>query len=69
MDLIENTWKKSEQDVDVAWLSPAQAQRVMAFHREVPEYAPTPLRSLDALAAECGVKALLVKDESSRFGL
>lgn len=69
MDLIENTWKKSEQGVNVAWLSPDQAQRVMAFHREVLGYAPTPLRSLDALAAECGVKALLVKDESSRFGL
>lgn len=69
MELIENTWKKSDQGADVSWLSPAEAERVMEFHRQVPGYQPTPLRSLPELAAECGVKSLLVKDESARFGL
>jgi diaminopropionate ammonia-lyase len=41
----------------------------LAFHRSLPGYAPTPLHSLDALAGELGVRAVLVKDESDRFGL
>ena len=44
----------------------AAAHRI---HRELPGYAPTPLVRLDALARRLGVKALLVKDESRRFGL
>ena len=34
-----------------------------------PGYAPTPLRRLDALAAELGLRALYYKDEGGRFGL
>ena len=34
-----------------------------------PGYAPTPLRSLQALASELGVSALQYKDESGRFDL
>jgi diaminopropionate ammonia-lyase len=34
-----------------------------------PGYEPTPLRSLDKLAGALGIKALLYKDESTRFGL
>ena len=34
-----------------------------------PDYRPTPLLSLDAVAAHCGVKSVLYKDESQRFGL
>jgi len=40
-----------------------------AFHRSLEGYAPTPVRSLDALAAELGLGAVLVKDESRRLGL
>lgn len=40
-----------------------------AFHRALPGYAPTPLRSLDAVAAELGLGAVWLKDESDRFGL
>ncbi len=32
-------------------------------------YCPTPLHSLTEIAAECGVKAVLYKDESTRFDL
>ncbi|USQ80011.1 pyridoxal-phosphate dependent enzyme [Ornithinimicrobium faecis] len=39
------------------------------FHRTLPDYAPTPLVDLPALAAELGVGRVLVKDESSRLGL
>jgi len=40
-----------------------------AFHRALPGYAPTPLRSLDGVAAELGLGAVWLKDESARFGL
>ena len=40
-----------------------------AFHAGLPGYAPTPLVDLPALAAEWGVRRVLVKDESVRLGL
>lgn len=42
---------------------------VAEFHQSLPNYAPTPLMSLPDLANELGVQAVLVKDESNRFGL
>ena len=45
------------------------AQKVQAFHASFPEYAPTPLVSLDGLAGKLGLGNLYVKDESYRFGL
>jgi len=42
---------------------------VVAFHRALPGYAPTPLTEVPALAAELGVARVLVKDESSRLAL
>ena len=34
-----------------------------------PDYKPTPLVELPEVAAACGVKRVLYKDESHRFGL
>lgn len=42
---------------------------IEAFHRTLPEYAETPLRSLPDLARELGISHVFVKDESLRFGL
>jgi diaminopropionate ammonia-lyase len=42
---------------------------VRQFHSSMPSYRPTPLVELPALAAELGVGAVLVKDESDRLGL
>ena len=42
---------------------------IVNFHRSLPEYQPTPLVSLPALAAKLGVAEIVVKDESRRFGL
>ncbi|EHN71112.1 diaminopropionate ammonia-lyase [Aliivibrio fischeri] len=47
----------------------SQAQQVREFHRQIEGYQPTPLVSLPNLAKQLGVKAILVKDESKRFGL
>jgi diaminopropionate ammonia-lyase len=40
-----------------------------AFHRALEGYAPTPLRALDGVAAQLGIGALALKDESGRLGL
>jgi diaminopropionate ammonia-lyase len=42
---------------------------VRKLHEMIPGYQPTPLVSLDDLARKLGVKQILVKDESKRFGL
>ena len=48
---------------------PENAKRVRGFHQSFPEYSPTPLVSLRALAKKLGVTSIHVKDESFRFGL
>lgn len=42
---------------------------IVAFHRRLPAYAPTPLVDAPALAARLGVGQVWVKNESSRLGL
>ena len=42
---------------------------VRRLHQMVPGYRQTPLISLKDLAEKIGVRAVLIKDESSRFGL
>ena len=54
---------------DLSRLSMAEAEKVRAFHRSFPMYAPTPLVSLRDTAKELGLGAVYVKDESWRFGL
>jgi diaminopropionate ammonia-lyase len=48
---------------------PRPSDSAAAFHRALPGYTPTPVRQLDALAAELGLAAVQVKDESRRLGL
>ena len=45
------------------------AQQAQLFHQKIPGYSPTPLTSLPNLAKSLGLKSILVKDESYRFGL
>ena len=40
-----------------------------AFHAALPRYRATPVQTLPGLAAELGVRAVAVKDESDRLGL
>ncbi|MBS9856266.1 diaminopropionate ammonia-lyase [Vibrio parahaemolyticus] len=66
LNLSKNSFfsgKKSEL------FSVKQAKQARAFHSQIDGYQPTPLVSLPALAKQLGVKAILVKDESKRFGL
>jgi diaminopropionate ammonia-lyase len=48
---------------------PPSSNAVLDYHRSLAGYAPTPLVTLPGLAARLGLGALLVKDESRRFGL
>lgn len=45
------------------------AIRVNTYHQTIPGYGKTPLCELPELAALLGIKQVLVKDESHRFGL
>lgn len=63
-----NTMSETE-DAYLNTMSLDEVEKVMAFHRSFPHYAPTPLVSLAHAAGKLGLGALLVKDESYRFGL
>ena len=57
---------------DDKWLnvmSEQEVEKVLAFHKSFPQYAPTPLAHLKGAAKKLGLKGLFVKDESYRFGL
>jgi len=54
---------------DRQWTCQAPSPEAIAFHRRLPEYQPTPLVRLPALAAELGVGEVVAKDESTRLGL
>lgn len=49
--------------------SVAEGDKARTFHQRLDGYQPTPLHSLSHLAKEFGLKNILVKDESYRFGL
>lgn len=51
------------------WSCPPAPRAVRSFHETFPGYEPSPLVDLPDLARELGVGHVLVKDESSRFGL
>lgn len=66
LEIAENAWFQPR-------LSPLftcqSAKKARKFHSRLPGYKPTPLYSLPAFAEALGVKEILVKDESQRFGL
>jgi diaminopropionate ammonia-lyase len=52
-----------------SWISRPTEFAAAKFHSSLPGYQPTPLVALPELAAELGVAAVFVKDESNRLGL
>lgn len=52
-----------------ATASAAGPEDVLAFHRRLPGYSPTPLVSVPAMAGRLGVGSVLLKCDSARFGL
>lgn len=61
MPASEDTW--------LPVMAAREVEKVRAFHRSFPQYAPTPLVSLAHKARSLGLGGLLIKDESHRFGL
>ncbi|KAJ6785214.1 hypothetical protein PWT90_02948 [Aphanocladium album] len=53
------------------WVAPQNRDlaAIVEFHRRFPEYEPTALVSLPAIAQEAGVGAVYIKNESNRCGL
>ena len=51
------------------WKPKPLEHAAITFHSSMPGYRPTPLVALPELAAELGVAAVFVKDESERLGL
>jgi diaminopropionate ammonia-lyase len=56
-------------DAAIAGAEVAEAAGPPAFHRRLPEYAPTPLLDAPLLADRLGVEKIWIKDESRRLGL
>ncbi len=54
---------------DRSWSCPPASGEVLAFHRSLAGYEPTPLVELPALASRLGVGRVVAKDESRRLGL
>lgn len=65
--LIKNKYIGAKADISA--FSEAEAAKTRCFHESIPEYEPTPLVSLPALADRLGVRGVFIKDESKRFGL
>ena len=61
-------WTEDSSRV-LSWFNQEIRRDAQRFHESLPEYRRTPLRALDDLAARIGIRCLLVKDESLRFGL
>jgi diaminopropionate ammonia-lyase len=59
----------NKQHVRASAPGPRGSGEVRRFHRTLPGYAETPLVSLPTVAAASNLRAVLVKDESSRLGL
>ncbi|HHT1573549.1 TPA: diaminopropionate ammonia-lyase [Klebsiella aerogenes] len=66
MDIADNRFFTGETS---PLFSRQQAQQARHFHQKIVGYQPTPLYALKELASLFGVKNILVKDESQRFGL
>jgi len=64
-----NLFSGKGNKADLHAFSSKEISKVRDFHRSIPGYKPTPLRSLDNLAAALGLGKIFIKDESYRFGL
>jgi diaminopropionate ammonia-lyase len=66
-DMVDVAWNPAR---DPAWRPRRGLEdRARVLHRALRGYAPTPLHAAPSLAAELALGAVLLKDESSRFGL
>lgn len=70
IDFIVNPARKAQgQGFSLADFNPEEAARIHGFLQSFKEYSQTPLIPMPNLAKTLGIRLLLVKDESRRFGL
>lgn len=67
-EIIQHS-REGKEKPSVQHLNLEVAAKVNRFHKSFPKYEPTPLRELSNLASKLGVKNIMIKDESFRFGL
>lgn len=65
IEMIKNTKTKYLNETQL----PKDFESAYSFHKSIKDYKETPLYNLKSLSNKLGVKSILVKDESYRFGL
>lgn len=66
---VLNNLPKGNKAESIKFLSHEEILKGKKFHESFPEYAETPLVSLDNLAHRLEINKIFIKDESYRFGL
>jgi diaminopropionate ammonia-lyase len=69
---VANPFRRDEPDwsaPELAYTAAIGRKDQLSLHRQLPGYAPTPLRDCPAMARELGLGRILVKDEAGRFGI
>jgi len=66
---VSNNIPKTDCYKSMSLMNPDTINKIREFHKSFPQYAVTPLVSLQNLASELGVGGIYIKDESYRFGL
>ena len=69
LNIFTRVQDDKREKYDTSFLNEEVAREVHDYHMSFPMYEETPFRCLKNLAEKAGVKNILVKDESYRFGL
>ena len=66
INIIKNECPR--QHTDVGEYAYDATENVRRLHESIPTYKPTSLANLQSFAKSSGIRAMFVKDESTRFG-
>ena len=69
LEIFTRKQDETREKYDTTFLNEEIAREVYDYHKSFPMYKETPFLDLKNLAEKAGVKNILVKDESYRFGL
>lgn len=69
LEIFTRKQDETREKYDTTFLNEEIAREVYDYHKSFPMYEETPFLDLKNLAEKAGVKNILVKDESYRFGL
>lgn len=69
LEIFTRKQDETREKYDTTFLNEEIAREVHDYHKSFPMYEETPFLDLKNLAEKAGVKNILIKDESYRFGL